>query len=152
MLTCHVLYVCICSRNARLSPEARKNALSISAALQWAQQAVVRREVTQADDVAGTVRQRIAAAGGDVDYVEVRAWCCGVVVFDGHLVLVLSVHPSHSCVVLPLSPTVQLRDADNLSLVTDVSTQPTLLAVAAKYPAKDKGTVRLIDNIVLRAA
>jgi pantothenate synthetase len=44
---------------------------------------------------------------------------------------------------------VQLRDADNLSLVTDVSTQPTLLAVAAKFPAKDKGSVRLIDNMVL---
>jgi hypothetical protein len=59
------------SRNARLSPESRSNALSISAALNWAQQAVVQGEVTQADDIAGTVRQRIAAAGGDVDYVEV---------------------------------------------------------------------------------
>lgn len=45
----------------------------------------------------------------------------------------------------------QLRDADNLSLVTDLTTQPTLLAVAAKFPAKDKGSVRLIDNIVLGA-
>jgi pantothenate synthetase len=43
----------------------------------------------------------------------------------------------------------QLRDADNLSVVTDVSKQPTLLAVAAKFPAKDKGTVRLIDNMVI---
>jgi pantothenate synthetase len=43
----------------------------------------------------------------------------------------------------------QLRDADNLSLVTDVSKQATLLAVAAKFPAKDKGTVRLIDNMVI---
>lgn len=44
-------------------------------------------EVTQADDIAGAVRQRIAAAGGDVDYVEVgptrhhdsvadAAWSC----------------------------------------------------------------------------
>lgn len=100
------------SRNARLSPEARSDALSISAALRWAQQAVAQGEMTQAADVAATVRQRIAAAGGDVDYVE-------------------------------------LRDADNLSLVTDVSKQPTLLAVAAKFPAKDKGSVRLIDNTVL---
>jgi pantoate--beta-alanine ligase len=60
-----------CSRNARLSPEARSDALSISAALRWAQQAVAQGEVTQAADVAATVRQRIAAAGGDVDYVEV---------------------------------------------------------------------------------
>jgi pantothenate synthetase len=44
---------------------------------------------------------------------------------------------------------VQLRDADNLSVVTDVSKQQTLLAVAAKFPAKDKGTVRLIDNMVI---
>lgn len=44
----------------------------------------------------------------------------------------------------------QLRDADNLSLVSDASKQPTLLAVAAKFPAKDRGTVRLIDNTVLR--
>ena len=60
-----------CSRNARLSPESRSSALSISAALHWAQQAVAQGEVTQADDIAGSVRQRIAASGGDVDYVEV---------------------------------------------------------------------------------
>lgn len=60
-----------CSRNARLSPEARSDALSISAALRWAQQAVAQGEVTQAADIAASVRQRIAAAGGDVDYVEV---------------------------------------------------------------------------------
>lgn len=47
----------------------------------------------------------------------------------------------------------QLRDADNLSLVTDdLTKQPTLLAVAAKFPAKDKGSVRLIDNMVLVGA
>lgn len=45
----------------------------------------------------------------------------------------------------------QLRDADNLSVVSDASKQPTLLAVAAKFPAKDRGTVRLIDNTVLLA-
>lgn len=61
----------VCSRNARLSPEARSDALSISAALRWAQQAVAQGEVTQAADIAASVRQRIAAAGGDVDYVEV---------------------------------------------------------------------------------
>lgn len=48
-----------------------------------------------------------------------------------------------------MSVCAQLRDADNLSMVTDVSKQPTLLAVAAKFPAKDKGTVRLIDNMVI---
>jgi pantothenate synthetase len=43
----------------------------------------------------------------------------------------------------------QLRDADNLSVVADASAQPTLLAVAAKFPAKDSGSVRLIDNAIL---
>lgn len=52
----------------------------------------------------------------------------------------------HHCCCLCL---LQLRDADNLSVVTDASTQPTLLAVAAKFPAKDSGTVRLIDNMVI---
>lgn len=51
-----------------------------------------------------------------------------------------------------MSVCVQLRDADNLSLVTDLTKQPTLLAVAAKFPAKDKGSVRLIDNMVLVGA
>ncbi|KAF6258680.1 hypothetical protein COO60DRAFT_1517833 [Scenedesmus sp. NREL 46B-D3] len=90
------------SRNARLSPEARSKALSISQALHWAQQAVQQLQV----------RQRITAAGGEVDYV-------------------------------------QLRDADNLHEVADAAAQATLLAVAAWFPAKDKGTVRLIDNMVL---
>lgn len=49
--------------------------------------------------------------------------------------------------VLYLHP--QLVDAGNLSEVTDVSQQPTLLAVAAFFSAKDAGEVRLIDNIVL---
>lgn len=61
-----------CSRNARLSPESRSNALSISAALKWAQQAVAQGEVVQADAIVATVQQRITAAGGDVDYVQVR--------------------------------------------------------------------------------
>lgn len=43
----------------------------------------------------------------------------------------------------------QLVDAGNLSPVTDAAKQATLLAVAANFPAKDRGTVRLIDNIVL---
>ena len=44
----------------------------------------------------------------------------------------------------------QFADARNLSAVSDASKQSTLLAVAALFAAKDgKGTVRLIDNIVL---
>jgi pantothenate synthetase len=71
--TMAVLPVCAaCSRNARLSPESRTNALSISQALRWAQQVVQQREVTSSAAVAAEVRQRIAAAGGEVDYVQVR--------------------------------------------------------------------------------
>lgn len=141
-----------CSRNARLSPEARSNALSISAALQWAQQAVAQGEVSQADDIAGTVRQRIAAAGGDVDYVEVSSGDVFVCLSDTGVVVPHGQLRANCRIVLVCCASVvmQLRDADNLSLVTDASKQPTLLAVAAKYPAKDKGTVRLIDNIVLQ--
>jgi pantothenate synthetase len=73
-----------CSRNARLAPEARSQALSISAALRWAQEAVAAGQVASAADVSAAVRQRIADAGGEVDYVEVRVCvlvlcACGVV-------------------------------------------------------------------------
>lgn len=44
---------------------------------------------------------------------------------------------------------VELVQAENLSTVDDASKQPTLLAVAAWFAAKDRGTVRLIDNVVL---
>lgn len=43
----------------------------------------------------------------------------------------------------------QLLDADNLLEIEDASKQPTLLAVAAHFPARDRGEVRLIDNMVL---
>lgn len=44
---------------------------------------------------------------------------------------------------------VELVDALNLKPVSNAAEQPTLLAVAAHFPAKDRGLVRLIDNIVL---
>ena len=45
---------------------------------------------------------------------------------------------------------IEFADARNLSAVTDASKQSTLLAVAALFGAKEgKGTVRLIDNVVL---
>lgn len=56
---------------------------------------------------------------------------------------------AHWGVCLPPHTTKQLRDADNLAPVADVARQPTLLAVAAKFPAKDAGAVRLIDNCIL---
>jgi pantoate--beta-alanine ligase len=43
----------------------------------------------------------------------------------------------------------QVVHAENLSPIADVKAQPTLVAVAAHFPAKDRGTVRLIDNTVL---
>jgi len=44
---------------------------------------------------------------------------------------------------------VELVDACSLSPVEDASKQATLLAVAAHFDARDTGTVRLIDNIVI---
>lgn len=44
---------------------------------------------------------------------------------------------------------IELVDAGHLGKVTNLKDQPTLLAIAAHFPAKDKGTVRLIDNTVL---
>jgi hypothetical protein len=50
----------------------------------------------------------------------------------------------------PLQPlALQLADADNLSAVSDALAQPTLIAVAAHFPSRDQGTVRLIDNAVV---
>ncbi|MEW5302415.1 MAG: hypothetical protein WDW36_005205 [Sanguina aurantia] len=45
---------------------------------------------------------------------------------------------------------VELLSADNLLEIEDACKQPTLLAVAAHFPARDRGEVRLIDNMVLR--
>jgi len=100
------------SRNARLSPESRQNALSISKALKWARTALADGSIGDAASVRKTVSDMIEASGGKVDYVE-------------------------------------LVDANNLRPVNEVKAQPTLLAVACWYPAKDRGTVRLIDNTVL---
>lgn len=50
---------------------------------------------------------------------------------------------------VPLTLPLQLLHAVNLSAVSDLRAQPTLLAIAAHFPAKDRGTVRLIDNAVL---
>ncbi|KXZ44358.1 hypothetical protein GPECTOR_69g451 [Gonium pectorale] len=47
---------------------------------------------------------------------------------------------------------VELLDAGNLGPISDLASQPTLLAIAAHFPAKDRGTVRLIDNTVLGEA
>jgi pantothenate synthetase len=47
---------------------------------------------------------------------------------------------------------VQVVDADNLSPITaglPPTTPPVLLAIAAHFEARDSGTVRLIDNIVI---
>ena len=43
----------------------------------------------------------------------------------------------------------QLVDAASLLPVADACAQPTLLAVAAHFDARDRGAVRLIDNTVL---
>ncbi|GBF96254.1 hypothetical protein Rsub_08799 [Raphidocelis subcapitata] len=102
------------SRNARLSAESRAACLAIPRAVKWAE-AEVGRGAGDAGALASEVAARIEAAGGKVDYVE-------------------------------------LRHAEHLQPVTDLRAQPTLLAVAAHFPARDRGTVRLIDNTVLQPA
>lgn len=107
------------SRNARLTAEARQAALAIPTAVKWAEaQAAAGGGGADAAELVAEVKRRIEAAGGKVDYVE-------------------------------------LRDAEHLGAVTDLSSSGrggngVLLAVAAWFPAKDGGTVRLIDNTVLR--
>ncbi|KAL6761033.1 hypothetical protein V8C86DRAFT_2545859 [Haematococcus lacustris] len=44
---------------------------------------------------------------------------------------------------------VQVVDADHLEAVTDLYRRPVLVAVAAHFPARDRGSVRLLDNVVL---
>jgi pantoate--beta-alanine ligase len=86
------LWPCPRSRNARLSEQARRDALCISGALRWAEQAVAQRSVTGALELQQEVSRRIAAAGGRVDYVEVgldglagwlAGWLAGIAAVTG---------------------------------------------------------------------
>ncbi|KAJ9517906.1 hypothetical protein QJQ45_004160 [Haematococcus lacustris] len=45
---------------------------------------------------------------------------------------------------------VQVVDADHLEAVTDLYRRPVLVAVAAHFPARDRGSVRLLDNVVIK--
>ena len=61
------------SRNARLSDEARQACLAIPRAIQWAEATVAAPGAPRDPKaIASEVAARIAAAGGTVDYVEVR--------------------------------------------------------------------------------
>ncbi|KAK9837099.1 hypothetical protein WJX81_002708 [Elliptochloris bilobata] len=59
------------SRNALLDSNARKRALSISESLRWAEEACSRGEAPGVQVLRQGVADRISAAGGRVDYVEV---------------------------------------------------------------------------------
>lgn len=43
----------------------------------------------------------------------------------------------------------QIVDSSTLQKVQDASAQPCVAAIAAFFPGKGKGTVRLIDNMVV---
>ncbi|CAL8470226.1 g9768 [Coccomyxa elongata] len=59
------------SRNALLTSEDRRKALSISQSLQWACRAVEERATVDAEELHDAVATRVSEAGGRVDYVEV---------------------------------------------------------------------------------
>ncbi|KAF5839373.1 hypothetical protein DUNSADRAFT_944 [Dunaliella salina] len=46
---------------------------------------------------------------------------------------------------------VEVLNAQNLQPILDITAQPALVAVAAHFPARDQGSVRLIDNCVLES-
>jgi hypothetical protein len=70
-LPCPPICSCTCSRNARLSDSARKDAVAISAALRAAAAAYPGASAAQ---VVADVAAAIQGAGGRVDYVEVDGW------------------------------------------------------------------------------
>ena len=67
-----------CSRNARLSVEARAKAPAIYLALQSAQQAVASGSESEPGRLGAQVALTIEAVGGKIDYIEVR-----VLVWEG---------------------------------------------------------------------
>ena len=60
-----------CSRNARLSPEARAQSPAIYKALCWAQEAVSSGSGTDPARLREHVAKAIEEAGGKIDYIEV---------------------------------------------------------------------------------
>jgi pantoate--beta-alanine ligase len=120
------------SRNARLSAEARARAPAIYQALKWARDSSSSGEVTDAKALRDEVERRVAAAGGKVDYVEVR---------DAETLEELEESGGEG----------EGAAAPAAAVVGKGAERAAVLAVAAHFPAKDKGTVRLIDNIELEA-
>ena len=72
-----------CSRNARLSVEARAKAPAIYRALQSAQQSVASGSESEPGRLGAQVALTIEAAGGKIDYIEVGelVWGRGMVSF-----------------------------------------------------------------------
>ena len=68
-----LLFLPSCSRNARLSAESRANALSISKAIKWAEEARAAGQLKEPAGVVEEVKRQIIESGGSIDYVEVRA-------------------------------------------------------------------------------
>ncbi|GMH35865.1 hypothetical protein BSKO_03733 [Bryopsis sp. KO-2023] len=59
------------SRNARLDPGVRSNTIALFQSLKWAKSEVKTRKATSPDDLRKGIEEKIAASGGDIDYVEV---------------------------------------------------------------------------------
>jgi pantoate--beta-alanine ligase len=123
------------SRNARLSAEAREAAPAIYQALKWARDSSASGEVTDPKALRDEVERRVTDAGGKVDYVEVR---------DAETLEELEKGGGGEGAEGAAAPAAA-------PVVGKGAKRAAVLAVAAHFPAKDKGTVRLIDNIELEA-
>lgn len=88
-----------------------------------------------AGPVGVSVYESLTAYRDSIVLITADCMCCGLA-------------PHHLTTRLPPA-CLQLVNADNLSLVDDASAQATLIAIAAHFPARDRGTVRLIDNTVV---
>jgi len=124
------------SRNARLAPAARAAAPAIGAALRWARESCASGEVTDAGALRDEVARRVAAAGGTVDYVEVR---------DAETLEALEEGGAGA------GSGGGGGGGGGSGVVGKGAARKAVMAVAAHFPAKDRGTVRLIDNIELEA-
>ena len=139
------------SRNARLSAAARAAAPAIRAALAWARDAAAAAAAplsgaavgaASAGELRDEVARRIEAAGGVVDYVEVR---------DARTLEEVGAAGAAPAAGASAAAGADGKgdDGGGAAATRAGGGREAVMAVAAHFEAKDRGTVRLIDNIEL---